>query len=216
MATRGSSSRYCQSGPRLRPKQLPRESPGAPSRVCPRLVRPLLLSSRATGSLRITIHSTRTYFAPPNNAADKACHVVGSATQVGLIQVLGHMRSVCRSQCKSKLQLSGYSYRLVGMRLAVLCNWRHRLSIRCCNLRRSLHEFLRDLVSSVAFWLREVHWLLVLRSGCACVPYQLALAVGYADLGCGLTMRSSRNRFVPPNTWQVKLAMCLAPLRGSA
>ena len=66
MGFRGSSSRHCQCGPRLRPKQLPRESPGAPSRVCPRLVRPLLLSSRATGSLRITIHSTRTYFAPPN------------------------------------------------------------------------------------------------------------------------------------------------------
>ncbi len=31
-----------------------------------------------------------------------------------------------------------------------------------------------------------------------------------------ITTRSSRNHFVPPNTWQVKLAMCLAPLRVSA
>ena len=30
------------------------------------------------------------------------------------------------------------------------------------------------------------------------------------NLCCGLTMRSSRNHFVPPNTRQVKLAMCLA------
>ncbi len=31
-----------------------------------------------------------------------------------------------------------------------------------------------------------------------------------------ITIRSSRNRFVPPNTWQVELAMCLPPLRVSA
>ena len=39
---------------------------------------------------------------------------------------------------------------------------------------------------------------------------------GTTDLCARLTMRSSRNRFVPPNTWQIKLAMCLAPLRSSA
>ena len=32
----------------------------------------------------------------------------------------------------------------------------------------------------------------------------------------GLTSRSSRSRFVAQNTWQVKLAMCFAPLRVSA
>jgi hypothetical protein len=32
----------------------------------------------------------------------------------------------------------------------------------------------------------------------------------------GLTIRSSRNRFVTPKAWQKKLAMPLAPLRGSA
>ena len=31
-----------------------------------------------------------------------------------------------------------------------------------------------------------------------------------------LTMRLSRNRFVPPNIGQKKLALCLAPLRVSA
>src|SRR3546814_20875807 len=31
-----------------------------------------------------------------------------------------------------------------------------------------------------------------------------------------ITIRSSRTRFVTPNTWQIKLAMCLAPLRTSA
>ena len=35
-------------------------------------------------------------------------------------------------------------------------------------------------------------------------------------MAAGLTMRSSRNRFVPPNTGQKKLAICLAPLRSSA
>src|SRR3546814_9730024 len=32
---------------------------------------------------------------------------------------------------------------------------------------------------------------------------------------CGLTVRSTRTRFVPPTTWQIKLAMLLAPLRRS-
>mgnify|MGYP006889692377 FL=1 len=31
-----------------------------------------------------------------------------------------------------------------------------------------------------------------------------------------LTMRSSRSCFVPTSTWQIQLAMCLAPLRSSA
>jgi tripartite ATP-independent transporter DctM subunit len=32
----------------------------------------------------------------------------------------------------------------------------------------------------------------------------------------GITIRSSRTRFVTPNTWQKELAMCSAPLHGSA
>src|SRR3546814_17896998 len=33
---------------------------------------------------------------------------------------------------------------------------------------------------------------------------------------CGLSLRSSRSRFVQQSTWQVPLAMCFAPLRVSA
>jgi len=36
------------------------------------------------------------------------------------------------------------------------------------------------------------------------------------DVEGGLTMRSSRSRFVTQSTWQVELAMCFAPLRVSA
>ena len=39
---------------------------------------------------------------------------------------------------------------------------------------------------------------------------------GYAISDCRLTIRSSRNRFVPAKTWQKKLAMFLPPLRVSA
>ena len=45
---------------------------------------------------------------------------------------------------------------------------------------------------------------------------RLACAWGGKISECGLTMRSSRSRFVPQSTWQVELAMCFAPLRVSA
>ena len=37
-----------------------------------------------------------------------------------------------------------------------------------------------------------------------------------ASRGGGLTMRSSRSRFVTQSTWHIQLAMCFAPLRVSA
>ena len=76
----------------------------------------------------------------------------------------------------------------------------------------------------VSFWLGE----LVVHGGSSLageIPPSLPAHLFFlAGCGCctyfvnsrGLTMRSSRNRFVPPNIGQKKLALCLAPLRVSA
>ena len=50
-------------------------------------------SSWCCWGLRLTIHSSRTCFAPSKGWHKKACHPFASTTQVGLIQVLGRVAS---------------------------------------------------------------------------------------------------------------------------
>src|SRR5690606_26207840 len=138
-----------------------------------------------------------------------------AASRHGLILVLGPGGKYVASSDTALLEaLRDRDVRCGVSRIRMLavhatsCAQRAGLVARCGN--RSAGR-LRSRVGAVRFGFPE-------EPACS-YPGRSALDSG--GLGClvlaqGLTMSSSRSRFVTQSTWQVQLAMCFAPLRSSA
>ena len=120
----------------------------------------------------------------------------------------GHCRRPCNVECVRTVRRRRDSQAAV----AAYCTLRHHRHLHCPGRRlRAGHGVLpgkqHDVLGSKFFNLPAV------RHRPSCRP---SAVLGEAVGRRGLTMRSSRSRFVTQSTWQVQLAMCFAPLRVSA
>jgi hypothetical protein len=135
--------------------------------------------------------------------ADEACHVFGSTTHVGLTQALARTVTMnAPEESKPSFERRFYGFWLIATpKLFEWFGWIAALGVT---------QFVYARTESFA-----VLALLI-------VGYAALLFYTYAvfrseriQSECALTIRSTRTRFVPPTTWQIKLAMLSAPLRRS-
>ena len=122
------------------------------------------------------------------------------------------IRSVCTSHARCRHRQSALQHLGFGQaRLSARSDLPHRLRPRCGETSgpRELQHHPFGLADSSPGLTGQT---------CCTVRLRGWVTAGQAQvLGSGgLTSRSSRIRFVPQNTWQVKLAMCFAALRCSA
>ena len=161
--------------------------------------------------------------------AEKACHTFAFTTQVGLTQALGLVsrtvvagfQAICSASLSRSVGTSHARCRHRESALQQLGFGQARLSARFdrpSRLRTGRSESSWPRESVVPALAPASASLRPFGQTCCTVRRRgWAVARSGASSGCGgLTSRSSRSRFVTQITWQVKLAMCFAPLRVSA